>query len=1216
MKRQIFFRIFIGIVILFCLFAANIFQSSAALDVPASVAARASKAKIHGKAGDYDAKTPITVKISMSDLPVLNKPTEIFCTVSTVADAPDTTATIALPPDASLISGSTNWHGDLYAGQSVSFSATIKFQSGGKKIVRGLAKHIISQRESWGDLDTIYLNVGESKSVQGIYSPEEALELNRTQAGPSTAPDSQPQTPDAPLQYVDGGEGAPPALVVPGRKPAGQSQDLNLTGGSLTVTGKWSHYNLNGNLIPSRTFLVQLRRASDGAHLAFAYTDRSGNFTLGPVANPGSDGVRVRIWTYVKYDSADPTDDELMVVPNGSASSYTNTFYGETPVSYFADGTNSIGNWEISRDNPEGSRPNAHAWYIKDDLDRGWRYPPTAVGDCTVEWQFDSTVGTFYRRGEHVHLTGEDRNSPDTVLHEMGHNVMYNVYGNTFPTTDCPAPHYINASSGIVCAWTEGWANFYALVVNGDPVFTWPGGAALNLETPTWGSPNWDDGATVEGRVAGALWDIYDSSGDGYDDFSDGFGHIWTTFRTHVDSTFRHFWNDASGSGINTVGGADAIYQNTIDYRAIPTLTASLVLSPSQPYSQGQTVTGTFSLTNKGTSPITFEVITIGGRLDNDATVRDFPWHTNITLNAGEVYTYQDDFTLNEAGDYRFFPAFRTADGWRIGLLDEIPADPPGLVDLISFTVSSGCNAPGSFSLTSPTNGQVFNPTSSVTLSWGASANADSYGVYFGTTSNPGLLANQTSRSRSVTVTSGQTYYWKIVAKVSCDSSMTYTTAVRSFSVSTGATAPTVTTSAATSVTDVAATLKGTVNPNGSSTDGWFEWGTSPTLSNPNLTSAQALGSSGSVSLSKGISSLTPNTTYYYRAVGSNLVGTSSGTILSFTTKAASVSQWLPLGGWADLLAVASNSDGRLEAFVRGNDGVLYHRAQLSPTSNTWGAWSSLGGKIDRLAVARNKDGRLEVFVRGLDGALYHRAQVAANSNTWGNWSSLQGGIDHLAVVSNADGRLEVFARGGNGSLYHRAQVAPNSNTWGAWSSLGGWLDVLAVGSNADGRLEVFVRGQDRAVYRRAQVSPNSAAWGAWSSLGGGVDKLEVGRNADGRLEVFARGGDGALYHKAQVAPNSAAWGAWTSLGGWLDRLAVGLNSGGRLDVFGRGSDGIIYHRWQTAANSNSWSGWVSLNGAADNLAVGRNSNGYLDVFVSGNDHAIYHRLALYSAGP
>ena len=55
--------------------------------------------------------------------------------------------------------------------------------------------------------------------------------------------------------------------------------------------------------------------------------------------------------------------------------------------------------------------------------------------------------------------------------------------------------------------------------------------------------------------------------------------------------------------------------------------------------------------------------------------------------------------------------------------------------------------------------------------------------MYFGTSSNPPFLINQGGTSRSVNVSAGQTYWWKIVARVNCNGSLTSTSPIRSFSV-------------------------------------------------------------------------------------------------------------------------------------------------------------------------------------------------------------------------------------------------------------------------------------------------------------------------------------------------------------------------------------------------------------------------------------------------
>lgn len=96
---------------------------------------------------------------------------------------------------------------------------------------------------------------------------------------------------------------------------------------------------------------------------------------------------------------------------------------------------------------------------------------------------------------------------------------------------------------------------------------------------------------------------------------------------------------------------------------------------------------------------------------------------------------------------------------------------------------------------------------------------------------------------------------------------------------------PSVSTEAATAVTADSAALNGLVNPNWKDTGAWFEWGTDPTLSSYSPTSSQFLGSGDTTyTISVFISGLNGSTTYYYRAVAYNVLGTSKGEIMSFTT--------------------------------------------------------------------------------------------------------------------------------------------------------------------------------------------------------------------------------------------------------------------------------------------------------------------------------------------
>ena len=94
---------------------------------------------------------------------------------------------------------------------------------------------------------------------------------------------------------------------------------------------------------------------------------------------------------------------------------------------------------------------------------------------------------------------------------------------------------------------------------------------------------------------------------------------------------------------------------------------------------------------------------------------------------------------------------------------------------------------------------------------------------------------------------------------------------------------PSVTTLSAINVLTNAATLQGTVNPNGTSTTFWFEYGTNASLG---LSSSpvSAGATNGILSPSIGVTGLLSAQNYYYRAVASNSFGVSYGSTQAFLT--------------------------------------------------------------------------------------------------------------------------------------------------------------------------------------------------------------------------------------------------------------------------------------------------------------------------------------------
>lgn len=150
------------------------------------------------------------------------------------------------------------------------------------------------------------------------------------------------------------------------------------------------------------------------------------------------------------------------------------------------------------------------------------------------------------------------------------------------------------------------------------------------------------------------------------------------------------------------------------------------------------------------------------------------------------------------------------------------------------------------------------------------------------------------------------------------------------------------------------------------------------------------------------------------------------------TAGGGSWSSWDDLGGWFYAgVGVGTNADGSLEVFGLGGGYAMFHVWQTTP-GGAWSRngsgdtnWSSLaGGFIGGAGVATNQDGRLEAFGIGFGGATYHDWQTTAGGGwSGGGWSSL-GGVSSqnpsvAGATTNADGRLEVFVVGSDTHVYH-----------------------------------------------------------------------------------------------------------------------------------------------------------------------------------------------------
>jgi len=176
-------------------------------------------------------------------------------------------------------------------------------------------------------------------------------------------------------------------------------------------------------------------------------------------------------------------------------------------------------------------------------------------------------------------------------------------------------------------------------------------------------------------------------------------------------------------------------------------------------------------------------------------------------------------------------------------------------------------------------NGTV-NPNSlSTTVSFEWGANTD-YGNTVAATQSP--VTGNTSVSVSVKLTGltpGTTYHFRIKAEnslgITYSSDMTFRTL---------GDIPSVTTLDVTNLQTHAATLNSSVNPNYLSTSVTFEWGTTTSYDSTTTALQSPLTGNSDVSVNIDLSGLSPGTTYHYRIVATNELGTTNSEDITFTT--------------------------------------------------------------------------------------------------------------------------------------------------------------------------------------------------------------------------------------------------------------------------------------------------------------------------------------------
>jgi hypothetical protein len=329
-------------------------------------------------------------------------------------------------------------------------------------------------------------------------------------------------------------------------------------------------------------------------YLATTVTDENGNFSFPSRLNWWSLDNR-RLNVYFEIITAYPSSmNPITSVTDRLSAQYA--FASDTTYLYYD------GNW-TKNFSITGVWPSYQAIWIFEDLRNAWNYVhendfrngvPYDPGNVKAVWEFNLDcypieIGDFdFNCGSFVYgvllphfifIANGDNNSMETVVHETGHIFMVNANGWWYVDSNC-FEHYIDESSDVECAWAEGWAEFFPLVVNGDPCYDF-------LEDPCEGLPDEDYynlevhnrtddpdvfhwGDSVEGRVAASMYDLYDTNNEGFDWRSAGYGPISKiALGSSQVTTFQNFWNGWIGSSQDPVLSGFTLWWNTINYANI-----------------------------------------------------------------------------------------------------------------------------------------------------------------------------------------------------------------------------------------------------------------------------------------------------------------------------------------------------------------------------------------------------------------------------------------------------------------------------------------------------------------------------------------------------------------------------------------------------------------------------------------------------------------------